>query len=344
MNALNDMAAELLETSAAGYAAAALAELQKTGPHGDGAAWKTHLTQRVLELAAAVRVAQPAVFARRVEWLQRAARARGAGENDLKRALDSLRAALQRELPPNLEPAVRPALELAAGSLGSAPGEPVRLDASEPNQRLALRYLSLCLEGRPEEATAAVLRALDDGLAPSVLYTQVLLAAAKETGELWHIGDVSIAEEHLISETTRELMALVVARAAPAAPSGPKLMAASISGNAHDLGLRAAADLFRIAGWHCLYLGANVPAREIGSFAASAAVDVVLLNATLTTQLKALAEAIAAVRAVAPSSKILVGGLAFDGLPELWRELNADAYAPSIDMAVAVGAKLAARD
>jgi len=343
LNALNDMAAELLETSAAGYAAAALAELQKTEPRGEAAAWKTHLAQRVLELAAAVRVAEPALFARRIQWLQRAARARGAGEQDLKRALDSLRAALRRELPPSLEPAVRPALDLAARSLESVPAESARLDGSQPDQRLALRYLSLCLDARPQEAIAAVLRALDDGLPPSVLYTQVLLAAEKEIGELWHVGDVSIAEEHLVSETTRELMALVVARAAPAEPRGPALIAASISGNAHDLGLRAAADLFRIAGWRCLYLGANVPARDIGTFAASTSVDVVLLNATLTTQLKALAETVAAVRALAPSSKILVGGLAFDGLPELWREVKADAYAPSIDVAVDEGARLAAR-
>lgn len=342
MNALNDMAAELLETSAAGYAAAALAELQKTKPSGEASAWKTHLAQRVLELAAAVRVAEPTLFARRVEWLQRAARARGAGEQDLKRVLDSLRAALRRELPPSLQPAVRPALDLAAKCLESAPAQAARLDAAQPNQRLALRYLSSCLDGRPQDAIATVLRALDDGLPPSVLYTQVLLAAEKEIGELWHVGDVSVAEEHLVSETTRELMALVVARAAPAAPRGPKLLAASISGNAHDLGLRAAADLFRIAGWHCLYLGANVPARDIGSLAASTSVDVVLLNATLATQLKALAEAVAAVRGLAPSAKILVGGLAFEGLPELWRELKADAYAPSIDTAVDVGATLAA--
>ena len=56
MNALCDVAAEVLETSAAGYAAAALAVLQPASgappPGADGATWKTHFTQRVLELAA----------------------------------------------------------------------------------------------------------------------------------------------------------------------------------------------------------------------------------------------------------------------------------------------------
>jgi hypothetical protein len=70
MGSMNDMVAELLENSAPGYAAAALALLQapdaQAAPGTDRAAWKNHLAQRVLELAAAVRVDQPALFARRV--------------------------------------------------------------------------------------------------------------------------------------------------------------------------------------------------------------------------------------------------------------------------------------
>jgi methanogenic corrinoid protein MtbC1 len=305
---------------------------------GERATWKTHLTQRVLELAAAVRLAQPALFASRVQWLRRAARARGAGEQELQRALLSLRSALEREMPDNLKSAVTPALDLAVAAFGDAlPERPADLHAGRPHDRLALRYLALCLEGKPAEAIALVLRELENGLAPESIYSEVLIPAEKEIGELWHVGDAGVAEEHLVSETTRELMAVIVARMAPAEPRGPALIAASITGNAHDLGLRAAADLFRLAGWRCLYLGANVPAAEIGRAAESFAVDLVLLNATLMTQIKPLAETVASVRRLAPKRKILVGGLAFDGAPDLWREVGADAYAPTIGAAVGIG-------
>jgi methanogenic corrinoid protein MtbC1 len=116
-----------------------------------------------------------------------------------------------------------------------------------------------------------------------------------------------------------------------------------VSGNAHDIGLRAVTDLFRLAGWRALFLGTNMPAEEIARAAAAFDVELVLLNATLTTQLHALDDAIAAVRRLAPRCKVLVGGLAFDGLPDLWRQLGADAHAPTIDAAVALGATLAAR-
>ena len=122
---------------------------------------------------------------------------------------------------------------------------------------------------------------LENGLPPAAIYTQVLVAAEKEIGQLWHVGDASIAEEHLVSETTRELMALIVAKRLPPQPSARSLIAASVAGNAHDIGLRAVADLFRLAGWRCLFLGANVPAAEIARAAESFDVDLVVLNATL---------------------------------------------------------------
>ncbi|HUO66786.1 MAG TPA: cobalamin-dependent protein, partial [Gammaproteobacteria bacterium] len=160
----------------------------------------------------------------------------------------------------------------------------------------------------------------------------------------WHVGDVSIAEERVVSETTRDLMALIVAKYAPPQPGQGTLIAAAVETNAHDIGLRAVADLFRLAGWRCLFLGANVPAAEIARAAEIFAVDLVVLNATLATQLKALGQAIATIHSIAPGRPILVGGLAFEGMPQLWKQLRADAYAPTVTSAVSVGAELVYRD
>jgi methanogenic corrinoid protein MtbC1 len=345
MNLLNDVAAEMLEASAAGYAAAAVAALESTAaaspPGTDGATWKSHFTQRVLELAAAVRVAQPELFAQRVNWLRRAARARGAGEQELKQALLCLQTAMQREIPDSLRPAIAPALELAVATFeDTLASGGVTLDAGKPLDRLALQYLALCLEGDPQQAIDLVLRTAQSGLPPAVVYTQLLIAAEKEIGELWHVGDVSIAEERVVSETTREVMALLVSQHRIRRPNGPSLVAAAVAGNSHDIGLRAVADLFRLDGWRCLFLGANVPAMEIARAADTFDVDLVVLNATLATQLKPLEDAIATIRAASPERRILVGGLAFDGLPELWKQLGADALAPTIDTAVDIGTRL----
>jgi methanogenic corrinoid protein MtbC1 len=297
--------------------------------------------QRVLELAAAVRIDQPSLFAQRIAWLRRAALARGNGDEHLRAALLGLRAALVQELPEQLRQTVAPSLDLALKAFDSKLAPAVAaLDAHKPTDRLALAYLTACLEGMPQRAMKLVLDELDRGLSPTAAYTEVLLAAQKEIGELWHVGDVSVAEERIVSETTRDLMALIVAKHAAPQARGHALVAAAVTGNTHDIGLRAVADLFQIAGWRSLFLGANVPATEIARAANTFGVDLVVLNATLATQLKSLGEAIATIKTEAPGRKVLVGGLAFDGLPELWRELGADGYAATIATAVARGESL----
>jgi methanogenic corrinoid protein MtbC1 len=308
------------------------------------AAWKLHLVQRILELAAAVRVGEPTLFAQRINWLRRAALARGADEGELRRAIACLATALEQELPADLHAAVTPALHAGIATFDTPlQADASTLDAARTSDRLALQYLAKCLEGATREAIRIVLAAVERGIPAATVYTEVLLAAQKEIGELWHVGDISVAEEHLVSETTRDLMALLAARYAPLEDDGRCLVAAAVAGNAHDLGLRAATELFRLAGWRCLFLGADLPDAEVARAAETFGAHLVLLNATLATQLRPLGDTIDTIRALAPGRKILVGGLAFKGTTELWRKLGADALAQTIEQAVARGEELVPR-
>lgn len=348
MTKANTLAAELLERSAAGYASAANALLQKTPDLGAEFArasteWKAHFQQRILELAAAIRVDQPKLFVRRIQWLRRAIRARGADEREMRVALESLRAALELELPDQVKSSVEQPIRQALDTL-DAEIEPEleSLDGSTPWGRLALQYLANCLEGRTCEATKLVLDALDGGATPADVYTEVLLPAQREVGQLWHRGDVSVSEERLVSETTRELMTLIVHRFAPRSDPRLTVLAASVAGNAHDIGLRAVADLLRLAGWHVLYLGADMPTADVARAVRSFGVRLVVLSATLTTQINTLSEAIEQIKHMTDAPPILVGGLALEDDEELWRQLGADAYCPDAASAVGIGTKLIA--
>ena len=338
----NPVVAEILETSAAGYAAAANALLQSERADWPGTEWKAHLQQRVLELASAVRVNDPELFARRVRWLKRAIRARGSDESMLRSAIASLGSALNQELPEAFRPAIEQPIRLALEALDSEVETDTRaLDPNIPTGRLGLQYLTACLEIRTNDAKAVVLDALDSGaIEPRQAYLDVLLPAQREIGQLWHLGEVSVGEERLVSETTRELMSLIVHKHTPEPDPGRTVLLSSVAGNAHDIGLRAAAHLFRLDGWTTIFLGADMPTTEIARAVESFDVKLVVLSATLATQLRSLSSAIAAIKQLPEAPKILVGGLALHESPDAWQTIGADSHAADLDSAVEIATEL----
>jgi MerR family transcriptional regulator, light-induced transcriptional regulator len=348
MNTLNPMAAELLETSANGYAAAACAafERHRAGTDADGshaalpAEWRGYFVQRLLELAAAVRVEEPALFARRIDWLRRAMTSRGADAAELRAALLSLRDALREELPATLLPVAAGPIDAALAQFErEAQGEAGILDHRTPAGRLALQFLEACLSAEPERGSALVLDALDQFGAEQI-YVDVLVPAEKEIGRLWHTGDVTVAEERIVTETTRSLIAVIAHHCAPPQRLDRTVLAASVAGNTHDIGLRVAAELFRLVGYRSLFLGANVPTDQLARAVQMFSADLVLLNATLETHLHDATRAIEMLRQSSPAVKVLVGGHVFDSAPEVWRRVGADAYAASLREAVATGVAL----
>lgn len=342
-------AAEFLERGAAGLAGYAATELlerepslrERFAPDPFGS-WKTHLTQRVLELAAALAASEPRLFVSRVLWAHMAFLARNGATADLRASLEALRGVLAERLPVSARQGPVGYIDRALGELGAgrAPAE-TALDPTLPPHRLALQYLEKILSGDTVGAIDVVLEAHRGGLDAAKLYLEVLLPAQREIGRLWHLGEVTVAEEHLVSNATSRAMAILAHMARPAASNGRTAVVAAVAHNTHDLGLRAVADLYQLAGWRALFLGADVPTGDLPTALGYFGADLLLLGASLSTQIARVTEAIAAVRSRCERPvKIIVGGAAFDEVPELWRKIGADGYAPTADQAVTLGARL----
>ncbi len=345
----NLTAAELLETSATGYAAATaralLAENESLRTrYGSGAVatWRSHFSQRLLELAAAVRMGEPDLFAGRVVWQQRAFAVRGSDTEDLTLGLLALKATLAAELPEGMRESVDTHLQAGIDVLGvDHEPDPSGLDPNDVHGALSLKYLVACLEGNVKQAIQLILNAADDGLSIETLYLNVLFPAQQEIGRMWHGGEASVAEERVVTETTRRVMAVLSHAQSNASDVGKTVLAASVARDAHDIGIRAVADFFQVAGWRAISLGSDVPPQEIANAARIFDVDLVVLATTLTTQLKQLQVSIESIRSVCGDDvKVLVGGHVFVDAPELWKSTGADAYAANAGDAVAHGARL----
>lgn len=342
--------AQLLERGAAGYAGYAAADMLEQHPEvrqqfgADAlAGWKIHLTQRLLELAAALTTDEPELFEARVLWTAKAFQAREQDEALVRLSLESLRRVLAEHMPEMARTAPLDYLDRALKALAKPPadGDALALNPAKPADRLALRYLQNILEGNISDAVAEVVNAVRDGLDVRSAYIDVLLPAQREIGRLWHLCEVTVAEEHMVTLATQRTMNILVQTARPAPSNGKTAIIAAVATNTHDIGLQAVADLYQIAGWRPIFLGADVPMEDLPGMINYFQADLLLLGATLSTQLPRVQQTVAAARASSERSvKVIVGGAAFDEAAGLWKKVGADGYAARVDEAVSLGTRL----
>ena len=169
------------------------------------------------------------------------------------------------------------------------------------------------------------------------------MPAQREIGRLWHIGDVTVAEEHMVTSTTQRAMSVLAQHSTRKAPNGKTMIAASVATNAHDIGIRAIADLYQMAGWRVIYLGSDVPIEDLPPMISYFEADLLILSATLDVQIPQVFATIKNIRKRCEKQiKIMVGGYAFDQAPEMAKTVGADAYTTSVIAAVETGITLTA--
>lgn len=197
-----------------------------------------------------------------------------------------------------------------------------RLSLVEIRQRLAAlqglgspgavadRFLTAALAGDLAGA-ALVIRGADEvGMPLPQLFGDVLRPSLYEIGARWEGGILPVGQEKEVSELARDLIAELSRRHADLEPRGPTVVAACVSGERHDLGLRMVAGLLRARGWQVHFLGADVDPRFLLETVQLRQPAVVLLSATTEARLSDVGDAIAAVRTagVASGIPVVVGG------------------------------------
>jgi methanogenic corrinoid protein MtbC1 len=123
-------------------------------------------------------------------------------------------------------------------------------------------------------------------LSPRDLVYEVAVPLMREVGTRWHNGTMAIAQEHLVSQMLRTLLGSMTRLFRPSNPS-MKMVLATPAGEPHEFGILAAAMLASLAGLEPVYLGPNLPAREIADAARGTSAKVVALSVTFpieTTQ------------------------------------------------------------
>jgi len=166
--------------------------------------------------------------------------------------------------------------------------------------------------------------------------TEVVTPALYWTGEAWHRGDLTIAQEHAVSAKVRAHLAKLVADGR-ADVHGVAVLACG-PGEQHDLGLLMVAVVLRADGWRVEYLGADTPVDTAIEFA-------VRINATMLCFSTAREESLDSLRTSLATPRddltipIVIGGAASN--PEIAREIGATHVNGDLTATVALLRRLA---
>jgi MerR family transcriptional regulator, light-induced transcriptional regulator len=176
---------------------------------------------------------------------------------------------------------------------------------------LAERFLREVLDGNLAAAHQTIVVADEVGMPLARIFGDVLQPALAEVGDRWEDGRLLVAQEKEISELARDLIAELSLRHARVNPEAPRLVAACVAGERHELGLRMLSGLLRASGYGTHYLGADVDHRFLLDAVRLHRPDAVLLSAKLDVNLPAIREAMDVVRTGMASGDmppIIVGG------------------------------------
>lgn len=165
----------------------------------------------------------------------------------------------------------------------------------------------------------------------------VVKASLYEIGELWERGEITEAHEHVATAIVSRVMSYIYTRF----PNDKKekrgrCLITTTSNEFHELGARMVADFLELHGWDVTFVGANVPKEALIRIARRYRPDFIGLSVTMAFNLGNAVELIKTLKneQELATTKIMVGGIAFNLLEDLAQQIGADLYAPNAKAAL----------
>ena len=146
------------------------------------------------------------------------------------------------------------------------------------------------------------------------LFDDVVSPALSSIGARWAKGEISIAEEHVASQTIIDAIAraqpLAEPPGEPVRPDRGVAVIAAVAGDQHDIGARMAGCLLRARGFEVLAPLAQTPARDLAELMQRSRAAFTVITCTVPGDAAAVAEQVELCASVArhAGGRVVVGG------------------------------------
>ncbi|MFT7518615.1 MAG: DNA-binding transcriptional MerR regulator [Kiritimatiellia bacterium] len=142
----------------------------------------------------------------------------------------------------------------------------------------------------------------------------VLSPLLQELGDGWHDGLISVSQEHFASAFVREAMIAMLANLDHGPKGGPVVLSAGIPGEPHELGMLSTAIKLTLRGYRQLYVGLNLPIKELALLAERQSAKLVCQSGILMPPEEIEAHAIQLRKLLPPWTTLAIGGPKVSGL------------------------------
>ncbi len=189
-------------------------------------------------------------------------------------------------------------------------------------KELAARFEDALAQGDARSAESIATEALRANLEVEEIYDQVIGPGMIRIGHLWEEGKVSVADEHLATSISQQVMASLFPTMLANTPrDGQSVMLAGPEGEHHTLGLRMIADTLEGAGYGVIYLGPNVPKDSLLGACRKHHPTALGQRAAMPSTMPVLVEVVEAVLELEEPPAIFVGGRAMEKIKRLGGEI-----------------------
>jgi methanogenic corrinoid protein MtbC1 len=288
-------------------------------------------------LAGAIETGKPSVFEDYVRWVARTIVPRGGSPGAIIDALERIPDVFSAELSEREKEVLLEFIEAGTdASLDPSFGLPQESPAEVGANGTLARFTDAILSGESRTASAIAFHAHDEGRPVQSVYLDIFEPALRKVGALWEANKISVAEEHMATAVVQSILPEFFSLIPAAEIERGHVIVTGVQGELHGIGAHMIADMLQADGWTVRLLGPNTPPGGIVRLIERQRAGVLGMSAATLLSIPSVTELIEAVHQEFGRERphIIVGGGAFRSLPDLWREIGADGYAPDLIAAV----------
>jgi methanogenic corrinoid protein MtbC1 len=172
-------------------------------------------------------------------------------------------------------------------------------------------------------AARDVVRQVQSEQNPVQIVDTLIQPALERIGAGWERGEIALAQVYMSGRICEEIVDLILPSRSPDRKGQPRLAIASLE-DCHALGKRIVYSMLRSAGFNLLDYG-QMKAEALAYRAAQDEIEVLLISVLMFPSALRVQEVRHSLDAIAPGTKIVVGGAPFLFDDQLWRQVGADA-------------------